>query len=154
MGARGVKAMPPTFHRTRGHEHSADSEAGLTLAEMLVVLAITAMAAGLVVGRGLPGQGALRSASLEAYLRDARAAAMLGNRAVVLRAQGHEIAGTPAAFDLGRGFLVQIRSTDGTIGFRPDGSSAGGRVTVLAPDGTAYGVEVAAVTGRLIPVEP
>lgn len=142
--------MRPTFHRTRGHE----DEAGLTLAEMLLVLAITALAAGLVVGRGLPGRGALRSASLEAWLRNARATAMLQNRPVVLQAQGQRISGAGADFDLGRGFLVQVRSTDGTIGFRPDGSSSGGTVTALAPDGAAYGVEVAAVTGTLAPFQP
>jgi prepilin-type N-terminal cleavage/methylation domain-containing protein len=124
-----------------------DAEAGLTLAEMLLVLAILALVAGVVVGRGLPGRGAVRSAALVSYVRDARAHAMQVGQPVRLVAAGQRIADGGAGFDLGAGFLVQ--GPEGGIGFQPDGSSGGGSLQVLAPDGGSYGVAVAAITGSV-----
>lgn len=142
--------MRRTCRRTPDH----DAEAGLTLAEMLVVLAILALVAGLVVGRGLPGQGPLRSATLVSYLRDLRARAMEQGVPVRIGALGHWITDGAAGFDLGPGALVRIRSQDGTIVFAPDGASAGGQLVVLGADGGTWGAEVAAITGGVTALQP
>ena len=145
-------------HRIRAREPAGGSESGLTLAEMLLVLAILALVAGLVVGRGLPGRGAVRSATLEAFLRDARAHAMLAGRPVHLSGTPHGISGDGAGLELGRGFLVELRANDGSadghIAFAADGSTNGGTVMVLAPDGSSYGVVVAPLTGTVTPLRP
>lgn len=127
-------------------------EDGLTLAEMLLVLAIMALVAGVVVGRGLPGRGAVRTAALVAYVRDARSDAMLRGQPVVLASAGQRIEDGGAGFDLGYGFLVEIPA-DG-VRFLPDGSSAGGSISVLPPDGGSYGVSVAPVTGSVAALQP
>ena len=142
--------MRRTCRRTPDH----DAEAGLTLAEMLLVLAILALVAGLVVGRGLPGQGPLRSAALVAYLREERGRAMEQGVPVRLGAQGQWITDGAAGFDLGRGTLVRIQSSDGTIVFAPDGASAGGRLVILGGDGSTWGADVAPVTGIVTALQP
>lgn len=142
--------MRPIFPRIPDHE----TEAGLTLAEMLLVLAILALAAGLVVGRGLPGQGAVRHAALESYLRNARAHAMLQGAEVALQSDGQQIQGDGAPFRPGRGFLVDLQAPEGTLRFGPDGASNGGTVTILAPDGSAWGAVVTPVTGAVGPLAP
>lgn len=139
--------MRRTLRRTPGHE--LRRERGLTLAETLLVLAILALVAGLVVGRGLPGRGALRSAALESFLRDARSAAMSSGRPVRLVAEGSRIADGGGGFELGHGFAVSVAAADGTILFLGDGSSPGGRVVVQPPEGGAYGVDVAPITGAV-----
>jgi Tfp pilus assembly protein FimT len=135
--------MRRTLRRKPGHE------AGLTLAETLLVLAILALVAGLVMGRGLPGRGALRSAALESFLRDARSAAMLAGRPVRLVAEGARITGGDRGFDLGPGFAVRLVSDDGTILFLADGASPGGRLVVQPPEGGSYAVVVAPVVGSV-----
>lgn len=130
--------MPPIWMRMPPR----DGEAGITLAEMLVVLAILAMVSGLVVGRGLPGQGGLRQAALEALVREVRGRAMV---------QGHPErldAADPGLVALGG--LVRVEPEGGIL-FQPDGSSAGGRVVVLPRGAADYGVEVAPITGRIGP---
>jgi prepilin-type N-terminal cleavage/methylation domain-containing protein len=139
--------MRQTLWRIPGHD-----EDGLTLAEMLLVLAIMALVAGVVVGRGLPGRGAVRTAALVAYVRDARSGAMQRGQPVVLASGGQRIEDGGAGFDLGFGYLVDIPA--GGIGFQPDGSSAGGAIVVLPPDGGSYGVVVAPVTGSVAALQP
>ena len=134
--------MRRTWSRMAAHD-----EAGLTLAEMLLVLAILALVAGLVVGRGLPGQGTVRSAALVAFVRDARSGAIETGRGVTLLARGQRIEGAGPGFDLGPGWLVQM---DREIRFLPDGSSNGGTITILPPDGGSYGVGVAPVSGTVL----
>lgn len=108
---------------------------GFTLLEMLVVLAVLGLVAGLVVARG-----PMRSAGLDArtaanqlagVLRAARSEAIATDRPVAVLIDG--VAGTVRIGpgpprSLGATLLPPARP----IVFAPDGSSAGGRIGVAA----------------------
>ena len=129
----------PTSHR----------DAGFTLAEMLLVLAVTAMAAGLVVGRGLPGQSRIDRSALAAFLRSTRAEAMRTAQVlpVVASKDGHTLVAGARGLALGpdRG-----ATSEGDLSFGPDGSSPGALVRIRAP-GSEQHMVVQAVTGSGLP---
>ena len=130
------------------------TETGATLAEMLLVVAITAMAAGLVVGRGTPGQHRIERAALQSLVRSVRADAMRSDRIVSLEAgeDGHSLlaAGKTLVFDLDHQVFCTASDGGKAITFGPDGSSNGGLVRVLAP-GSEDRLVVEPVTGALQP---
>lgn len=113
---------------------SAHDDAGFTLAEMLLVVAITAMAAGLVVGRGLPGQPRIDKAAVQSFVPAVRADAMRDDRIVSLAAavDGHGFVAGDKKLDLPPGHLANSVNTAGglAISFGPDGSSDGGLLRV------------------------
>ena len=142
----------------------ATRQAGFTLLEVLVVLAVVGLALGLVAARG-----PARSPSLEAReaagelalaLRQARGLAIASNRRVtfVLDVARHAyrigdgptrplpaalaLSMTAAAGEAGEG-----RTASG-IGFSPDGSSSGGRIR-LAAGAVGRVVAVDWLTGRV-----
>lgn len=129
-------------------------EDGFTLAEMLLVVAITAMAAGLVVGRGLPGQHRIDRAALQSFVRSVRADAMRTDRIVTVFAgkDGHSVMAGTKVLALAPDHLVTATGSGGTaaITFYPDGSSDGGLLRVLSP-GAEDRLVVAPVTGALQP---
>lgn len=133
---------------------SLRDEQGFTLAEMLLVVAITAMAAGLVVGRGLPGQHRIDRAALQSFVRSARALAMRSDRMVTLAAgrDGHSLLAGGQTLVLAPDHQIFCTTSDGgkAITFGPDGGSAGGLLRVLAP-GSEDRLVIAAVTGTLQP---
>ncbi len=121
---------------------------------MLLVVAIMALVAGLVVGRGLPGTGLLRQSAVESYVRHIRDHAMALDRRVELAAagDGQQILATAgmAAFDLGPGFRAQSIGAQGAaISFNADGSSPGGSLAIRTDRGETYGVTVAPFTGAV-----
>ena len=59
-------------------------EAGFTLSEMLLVLAITSLAAGMVVGHGFHGQHRIDHAALQSFVRSVRSEAMRTDRRLAL----------------------------------------------------------------------
>ncbi len=158
-------ATMPTFLRERvcypasgaGPESRSDpkgTETGVTLAEMLLVVAITAMAAGLVVGRGLPGKHRIDRTALQSLVRSVRADAMRSDRIVSLEAgeDGHSLLAAGKTLVFGLDYQVFCTASDGgkAITFGPDGSSNGGLVRLLAP-GSEDRLVVEPVTGVLHP---
>lgn len=133
---------------------SPRDEDGFTLAEMLLVVAITAMAAGLVVGKGLPGQHRIDRAALQSFVRGVRADAMRNDRIVAVAAgkDGHSFVAGTKVLALAPDHQVIALGTSGAtaITFKPDGSSDGGLLRVLSP-GAEDRLVVTPVTGALQP---
>jgi general secretion pathway protein H len=136
---------------------------GFTLIELLVVLAISSLALVLIIGyrppwsRGLGLQAT--AAELAAGLRLARSEAILSNRQVLfdLDTVGHRYrVGNAVAKQLPADMSIELltvsgearKAGEGDIRFNPDGSSTGGRISLV--DGrrkVAVGVEW--LTGRV-----
>lgn len=136
------------------------ADAGFTLIEVLVVLAILGLTAGLVATRG-PGRNAaldLRAASGEVAraMRLARTQAIAGNAPVPVvldpAAAGYRVGDGPPR-RLAAGIDLSVVAVAGaglpTILFTPDGSSSGGRVE-LAAAGRRVQVSVEWLTGRVV----
>lgn len=128
-------------------------EAGFSLLEMLVVLAILALAAGLVVGRMGHGAPGLRQEArlTESWLRDQRSAAMARAGFVQIRTSDAGLVaaafgGAPLSRRDLRGQVVMAAP----VIFRPDGSTNGGHITVRAAGGQGYALQVAPLTGQII----
>lgn len=139
-------------------------QGGFTLLEMIVVLVVLSLLAGLVVARGPQRSAALdlRAAAAEMVqaLRGARARAIATDRRTVFRldlaAHRYAVDGAapralPAALGLDMVFAAGQpgeAGTDGTVSFAPDGSSSGGRID-LSQGGRVVEVDIAWLTGRV-----
>jgi general secretion pathway protein H len=138
-------------------------EAGFTLIELIVVIAILGLVLALFVGRAAgPSRGlGLRAAAnqLAAGLRETRAQAITADRPMELRldlahrvwraADGAVTALPPTAAITLTTLAGEIQSANsGGIQFEPDGSSSGGRIALA--DGNAH-IEIGIdwLTGRI-----
>ncbi len=148
--------------RTKGHGRHCRA-AGFTLLEMIVVLVVLALVAGMVAGRGPSRSHGLEMralvASMVEALRGARGRALATNRTVLVAVNGERrslaVEGGPSIQlppDVGLSAVAGPAGEPGKllagIRFAPDGSSNGGRI--LLADGkrrTRIGVDW--LTGRV-----
>jgi len=137
------------------------SDSGLTLLEMLVVIAVLLLVGAALAGFGGGGTGVSHDRVADRLvdtLREARAAAIATGRPVAVRLDPKG-----AAYGLGRmtalpdGMALSWRTlrdarTDGTpaIRFFPDGSSSGGILRLTGPRGQDSRIEVRWITGRVV----
>ncbi len=138
-------------------ERCRADQSGFTLIEMIVVVAVLALAATLVLARG-PMRSAtvdLRAASrtIAAEMRTARAQAIGQDRVLVFTLDaGHRDYGIEKGprHDLPRGITVVAENPDAVekIRFRPDGSSSGG-LMVLGEGERHISIETDWLTGAV-----
>ena len=159
--ARGVTPLPPPLRRPRsGGRPAAPGSVGFTLLELLIVLAIVALAAALVAPRIGSGGAVLFKAQLReavGALNYARRSAIVNGRPVEANFQNvaKGAAGGPNRW-VSRGATVSVAEgpplAEGesafTVVFFPEGGSSGGRFT-LRHEGYEAEIRVDAVTGRV-----
>jgi general secretion pathway protein H len=138
-------------------------EAGFTLIELVVVIAVLGLALVLIAGHGplrsaaLEGKGA--AADLAGGLREARARAIAANRPVslIVDTENHRWQVEGRSFNpLPADFAVTVLTVKGEvrdetvagIEFEPDGSSTGGRIALARGD-RKYDVDVDWLTGNV-----
>lgn len=150
MGAREAQAKMPISAKVR--------EAGYTLAELLVVLAILAMMGGVLMGYvAQPGAGTLARAglALAGELKSVRLTALLEARELTLLADQGALIVTDGRTrrELGAGNWTAQIETDASrlapaIRFFADGTSTGGAVLLEDGDQTLR-IRIAPVTGHV-----
>jgi general secretion pathway protein H len=125
------------------------SEAGFTLIEVLVVMVVLGMIAGLIAYRGPPRSRSLdlqaQTAEVARTLRAARSRAITANRSVSVTFD--PTARTVSVDGVVRPFPTALAKRAG-IRFSPDGSSSGGRVELAAGE-RRQSVSVDWLTGRV-----
>jgi general secretion pathway protein H len=144
-------------------ETGSGCNSGFTLIELLVALAIMGLSLALIVGYRMPWSRALglqgTATQLASGLRLARSEAILSNRQVLFDVDtvGHRYrVGNAAPQSLPAALSIELLTISGEAGkpgegdirFNPDGSSTGGRISLI--DGqrrVAVGVDW--LTGRV-----
>ncbi len=139
------------------------AQAGFTLIEMIVVLAVIGLMAGLVIGHGpmhsrtLTERGAVQA--MASGLREARSRAVATNRpiefAVDIEHKAFRVGDSPPtrlppefAMSMVSAAGQRISDTAAAIRFDPDGSSTGGRIE-LASEGHHFRIGVDWLSGKV-----
>lgn len=129
---------------------SFNDDKGTTLSEMLLVIAIMAMAAGLVFSHGSPEQQPTTKRLLQSFVREVQAEAMQTNRVVLLEAgnTAHSFTAGRITLALSKDQQTASRNPFGgnIITFAPDGSSSGG-VLLVRYQGAEVKLAIEALTG-------
>ncbi len=124
-----------------------DRNAGFTLVEVTLAMAIIALVAALALPRVWPGQGAtsMRATaySLAASLRQARNTALAGGSATSVPVDGK--ARRVGATEIPEDLEIRTAGIDGAVRFDPDGRSSGGAI-VLSREGVAYTIRIDPLT--------
>ena len=140
------------------------AQVGFTLLELMAVLALMALFLGLIMPSLLRSwereshRAALRG--LTAALRTARSEAVTGRRKVRLflnlktghyRLEGSGQGGVLTGMGLTEARLVwqNPEKSQGYIAFYGDGSSSGGKLALVEPNGRRYLLEVKPITGKV-----
>jgi Tfp pilus assembly protein FimT len=137
-----------------GEARRAASEAGATLLEMLVVLGVLTLTAGLVYPNLKRPLATLAPeacrAALEADLRTARAEAIRQDRTTEIdfAADGRTYSVDGRSVRLSDS--VRLAADVDRIRFDPDGSSSGGQLLIQSAKGPPLRLQVAAATGVVL----
>jgi general secretion pathway protein H len=133
----------------RGKDQCRHGVAGFTLVEMIVVLAVLALALTLILGNGKTVSPAIHARaaaeSISAALRSARSEAVRENRGILFtidlassRYQWGHTSPQVLPNDISLSLMTSrdqlVSDSAGRIRFNPDGSSSGGRVSVSGAD--------------------
>ena len=146
------------------HGNAGRAQAGFTLLELMAVLGLMALLLGLV----LPGllhswerekhravlralTATLRTARSEAVTRGLKVRLFLNLKTGSYRLEGSEQGGTLTGVSLDGASLVwqNPEKSQGYIAFYGDGSSSGGKLALVEPNGRRYLLEVKPVTGKV-----
>jgi general secretion pathway protein H len=140
------------------------AQAGFTLLELMAVLGLMALLLGLVLPnllhswerekqraalRGLTAT--LRTARSEAVTRGVKVRLFLNLKTGTYRLEGSEQGGTLTGMSLEGASLVwqNPEKSQGYIAFYGDGSSSGGKLALVEPNGRRHLLEVKPVTGKV-----
>lgn len=154
--------LPKVYSSSLRPGHRA--EAGFTLLELLAVLGLMGLLMGLVLPNLLHSwqreQNRVAMRGLTVALRTARSQAVTSGRRVRLflnlrdgryRLEGSDLEGVLTGVSLGDARLVWQNQdkSQGYIAFYGDGSSSGGNLALVNPNGSRYLLKVASITGKV-----